>query len=231
MLGDQSEQLLSRLLPLVESVWMTYSRNTRRTEPVNVRVYMHSLFPRNETFLILPEPQNHLWKAFNTTQQLSWIIWGRNAGTWSFRCCKYANKLTDNRHGGYANCSAPHSRLPFILPRSMSSHVISPYQAPASHVQLGCFPSLQKAVGFRALRLGGSCRLPDPSALASSGSSWRLSFHSRGASQGVTVTDSGVLSSSTMKKYLRVSSDPMMILIATVKTCQKSYLVFMFLPI
>ena len=43
---------------------------------------------------------------------------------------------------------------------------------------------------------------PEPSPLASSGSSWRLSFHSKGASQGVTVTDNGVLSSSTTKKYL-----------------------------
>lgn len=53
--------------------------------------------------------------------------------------------------------------------------------------------------------LGRACRgcLPEPSPLASSGSSCRLSFHSRGASQGVTVTDSGVLSSSTAKKYLR----------------------------
>lgn len=47
-----------------------------------------------------------------------------------------------------------------------------------------------------------SCCLPEPSPLASSGSSWRLSFHSNGASQGVTVTDNGVLSSSTTKKYL-----------------------------
>ena len=45
-------------------------------------------------------------------------------------------------------------------------------------------------------------RLPEPSPLASSGSSWRLSVHAKGASQGVTVTDSGVLSSSTTKKYL-----------------------------
>lgn len=53
--------------------------------------------------------------------------------------------------------------------------------------------------------LGRACSgcLPEPSPLASSGSSCRLSFHSRGASQGVTVTDSGVLSSSTAKKYLR----------------------------
>ena len=43
---------------------------------------------------------------------------------------------------------------------------------------------------------------PEPSPLASSGSSWRLSFHSKGASQGVTVMDNGVLSSSTTKKYL-----------------------------
>lgn len=47
-----------------------------------------------------------------------------------------------------------------------------------------------------------ACCLPEPSPLASSGSSWRLSFHSKGASQGVTVTDNGVLSSSTTKKYL-----------------------------
>jgi len=44
--------------------------------------------------------------------------------------------------------------------------------------------------------------LPEPSPLASSGSSCTLSFHSRGASQGVTVTARGVLSSSTTKKYL-----------------------------
>lgn len=44
--------------------------------------------------------------------------------------------------------------------------------------------------------------LPEPSPLDSSGSSCTLSFHSRGASHGVTVTAKGVLSSSTTKKYL-----------------------------
>lgn len=81
---------------------------------------------------------------------------------------------------------------------------------------------------LRVLRLGGSSCLPDPSALDPSCSSWRLSFHSKGASQGVTVTDSGVLSSSTMKKYLWESSDPMVILITTIKTYQKSLLVSSF---
>lgn len=80
-----------------------------------------------------------------------------------------------------------------------------------------------------ALRLGAFCCLPDPSALDSSGSSWRLSFHSKGASQGVTVTDSGVLSSSTMKKYLWESWDSMIILITTIKSYQKRHLVFSFI--
>lgn len=51
-------------------------------------------------------------------------------------------------------------------------------------------------------RLSFDGLLPEPSPLVSSGSSCTLSFHSRGASHGVTVTAKGVLSSSTTKKYL-----------------------------
>lgn len=172
--------------------------------------------------------QSHLWGALYIPQQISQNIGCCNQGTWGFRCCKGEDRLADSIRRGYPNCSL-HSTLPFAsftLPRSKSSHAISPFQMPASLVQQGCFTSLQIAVCFTALRLGESCPLPDPSALPSSGSSWRLSFHSKGASQGVTVTDNGVLSSSTMKKYLGESSDPRMNLVTTIETYQKSHVVF-----
>lgn len=110
---------------------------------------MHPLFPRNETSLTLPEPQNHVWGAFYTPQQLSRIIWGWNAGTWSSRRCKYANRLTDNRHGAVQTA---HLHTPVCLLYFTKIHVIScHFSISGSSLTwaAGLFPFLAEGCGFQ----------------------------------------------------------------------------------
>lgn len=95
-----------------------------------------------------------------------------------------------------------HPHFPHLLPQCPTSPMhpccsVLRREGYMSHVS--CLSAIHLSRGLGPDLSGYS---PEPSPLASSGSSWRLSFHSKGASQGVTVTDNGVLSSSTTKKYL-----------------------------